>query len=117
VWKQSCFVPLRAQVKKCGSGGNYWSGDVWKESCFVPLRARRVKCRLGGKYWSIPEEEVSPSFYSESVSEASMVLKASLFLKLEEETSKSSHTCILLQKLHRITIEKITILVSTINMW
>jgi hypothetical protein len=102
---------LGAQVKKCGSGGNHWSGDVWKESCFVPLRARRVKCSLGGKYWSVPEEEVSHSFHSESVSEASMVLKASLFLKLEGEIRKSTHSRILLQKLHRITIQKNTILV------
>jgi hypothetical protein len=81
VWKESCFVPLRARVEKCGSGWNHWSGDVWKESCFVSLRARLAKSGLGGIYLSVPEEEVSPSFHSENVCEAPMILKDSLSLK------------------------------------
>jgi hypothetical protein len=101
VWKESCLIPLRVQVKKCGLGGNHWSGDVWKESCFVPLRARVEKCGLGGICWSVPGEEMSPSFHSECVCEASMIVKESLFLKLnslEEEISKFlPNMCIRLQ--------------------
>jgi hypothetical protein len=45
---------VRARVEKCGSGGNYWSGDVWKESFFcssegpgreVWFRRKSLLCR------------------------------------------------------------------------
>jgi hypothetical protein len=101
VWKESSFRPLTARVKKCGLGGNHWSAEVWKESCFVKLRARLEKCSLRRKYWFVPGNEVSPSFHIERVCEASMILKASLFLKLnslEGEISKFlPNMCILLQ--------------------
>jgi hypothetical protein len=56
----------------------------------------RRKSLVREKYWSVTGKEVSPSFHSESVCEASMILRASLFLKLEGEISKFlPHMCIL----------------------
>jgi hypothetical protein len=71
---------------------------VWKQSCFVPLRARADReVWFKRKSLVCPWRRTSSSCHSESVCKASVIQKASLFLNLnsfEDESAHSSETSV-----------------------